>query len=243
MIKHRHTILSLAVLPGLVMILTGTLGAMSVGETFRDKMERIVRNDVKSALKAAGLNGEVIGINLPRNMPEFALNSQIRPVIKYIPEKAATRTVLQYNIIEPGKRPAKVNAIVQTVAKVYGWVAVVPLKRGDELKPGDFRREMATVSYREEEYYADDQFLEGYELNTRLTQGQMLQFHHIKIKTAVKSGDAVMIHFRRSSRLTLISPGKVRRHGQIGDMIPVIATVTGKRLRGRLVSPGIVVVE
>ena len=243
MIKHRNTIHSLAVLPGLIMILAGTLRAMSVGETFRDKMERIIRSDVESALKAAGLKGEVIGISLPRNMPEVALNSQIKPVLKYIPEKAAMRTVLQYTIIEPGKRPEKVNAIVQTVAKIYGWVAVVPLKRGDDLKPGDFRREMATVTYREEEYYVDDQLLEGYELSTRLTQGQMLQFHHIKIKTAVKSGDPVMIYFRRSSGLTLISPGKVRRNGQIGDMIPVIATVTGKRLRGRLVSPGIVVVE
>lgn len=243
MIKHRKTMLSLAVLTGLIMIHTGTLRAMSVGETFRDKMERIVRNDVESALKAAGLDGEVIGITLPRNLPEFALNSQIKLVLKYIPEKAATRTVLQYTVIEPGKRPAKVNAIVQTVAKVYGWVAVVPLKRGDDLKPGDFRREMALVSHREEEYFVNDQFLRGYELNTRLSQGQMLQFHHIKIKTAVKSGDTVMIHFRRSSGLTLISPGKVRRAGQIGDMIPVVATATGKRLRGRLVSAGIVVVE
>lgn len=58
----------------------------------------------------------------------------------------------------------------------------------------------------------------------------------------VRRGEQVMIHFRRRN-LILVSPGKTRREGNVGDLIPVVASVTGKRLFGRLVSPGIVVVE
>jgi flagella basal body P-ring formation protein FlgA len=58
----------------------------------------------------------------------------------------------------------------------------------------------------------------------------------------VNQGDQVTIRLSRDS-VTLTSPGQARRDGRIGDIIPVVVGVSGKRLMGRLVAPGIVLVE
>lgn len=233
-----------AVLIGLVCALSGSLRVEGPPRAtlLRDRLEQATRQHVREGFDRANLTGELVAMHLPPNIDELDPTATIRPLRAFLPQKAAGRYVIPMEITPQVGDPVKVNITVECVAVVEGWAARFPLKRGTLLEPEQFQRKTLRVTRREQEYFAADSLPEGYQLSTSLAQGQLLQFHHLAVVPVVQRGEQVMIHFRRRN-LVLVSPGKARREGRIGDLIPVVAATTGKRLYGRLVSPGIVVVE
>ncbi len=220
----------------------GLLSAGASREAFDGRLEAALRDHVTAGLHQANLSGEVATVQLPANLGEYPPAAGIRPLHSFLPDKAAGRYIIPMEISPPGVRPVRIYATVETVALVNGWEALLPLKRGDPLDPKRFKRKTARVDRRERDYYTAASLPEGYQICARLAPGDLLRYHHIEEAPAVKRGEDVTIYYQRSS-ITLISPGKARRRGRVGDIIPVIAAVTGKRLYGRLMAPGIIVVE
>ena len=210
--------------------------------TLRDRLEEAVRQQVMEGFRKTDLMAEVVAVHLPPNVDRLDPDAALRPLRAFLPRKAAGRYVIPMEIIPQEGAAVKVNTTVECVAVVEGWAARFPMKRGTLIEPEDFQRNKIRVTRREQDYFTADSLPEGFQLSTSVAQGQLLQFHHLEEVPAVQRGEQVMIHFRRRN-LTLVSPGKARREGSIGDLIPVVASATGKRLYGRLVSPGIVVVE
>ena len=208
----------------------------------RGQLEEVVRQHVQQGFEQTNLAGEVVAIHFPPNIDEIGQPFTVRPIRRFLPREAAGRYVIPLEISPANGNPVKVNLTAECVAVINGWVAHFPLKRGSLLEADNFRRKQVRVTRRERDYFIADTLPEGYQLSTSLSQNQLLQFHQMEEVPAVQRGEQVMIHFRREN-FTLVSPGKVRREGVIGDLIPVVATPTGKRLYARLVSPGIVVVE
>ena len=206
------------------------------------RLERAVRHQVMQGFSQANLAGELVAIHLPPNIRGLDPRSDIEPLRTFVPKKAAGRSVVPMAVTPAGGQPVKINITIETVAVVKGWTTNLPLKRGSRLRPQQFERRTIRVTRREQDYITSESLPEGYQLSTSLSPGQLLQFHHLELVPDVQRGEQVMIYFRRK-HVTLVSPGKVRRSGLIGDIIPVVAAVTGKRLYGRLESPGIVVVE
>ncbi|MCH8836226.1 MAG: flagellar basal body P-ring formation protein FlgA [Candidatus Marinimicrobia bacterium] len=221
---------------------SGLLSGGSSREAFNSRLEAALRDHVTGGLRHANLSGEVAAVQLPANLGVYPSDAGIRPLRSFLPDKAAGRYIIPMEISPPGVRPVRIYATVETVALVYGWEAQLPLKRGDSLDPKLFKRTTARVHRRERDYYTAASLPEGYQICARLAPGELLRYHHIEEAPAVKRGEKVTIYYQRNN-ITLISPGKARRRGQIGDIIPVIAAVTGKRLYGRLTAPGIIVVE
>jgi flagella basal body P-ring formation protein FlgA len=232
----------------LLVALVGAAGSVLQAEDspaalqIRDQLDQAVREHVQQGFEVANLTGEVVAIHLPPNIDKLSQPFTLRLLRRFLPREAAGRYVIPMEITPAEGIPAKVNLTVECVAVINGWVALFPLKRGSLLEPTQFRRKQIRVSRRERDYFLADSLPEGYRLSTSLASGQILQFHQFEEVPVVQRGEQVMIHFRREN-FTLMSPGKVRREGSIGDLIPVVATATGKRLYARLVSPGIVVVE
>ena len=207
-----------------------------------DQLEEVVRKHVAAGFRQAGLEGELVAIHLPANVAPIGAATDIKPVRSFIPRKAAGRYVIPLEITLPGGQLMKVNATVECVAVVHGWAVRLPTKRGTRLETKDFIRKTIRVTRREKEFFTDGEIPDNFQLTTHLSAGDFLRMHHLETIPAVVRGEQIEIHFRRHS-ITLISPGKARRQGNIGDTIPVVASVTGKRFYGRLVAPGKVVVE
>lgn len=239
---NRLHLLVTFILVALVCAAAEILRAESGAARIRTRIESVVRNHIDEGFQKANLRGEIVAIHLPSHVADLDPEIKIRTVRTFIPSTAAGRYVIPLEVDHIGGAPEKINVMVESMAVVEGWVARFPLKRGDLLKIEQFERKSIKVAHREREFFNWDSLPSGYRLNTNLAQGQMLQFHHLDEVPAVLQGEDVMIHFQRNS-VTLISPGKTRREGKIGDKIPVVATSTGRRLFGRLVAPGIVIVE
>lgn len=248
---HRRTIYSTfsrgtgqaALRVGVFIFLIVSLSAEShPEEALEDRLERAVRRQVMQGFKQANLPGELVAIHLPPNIENLDPNSAIKPLAKFVPKKAAGRSVVPMAVTSAGGQLVKINITIETVAVVNGWTTILPIKRGSRLRPEQFERKTIRVTRREQDYFTSESLPEGYQLSTSLAPGRLLQFHHLELVPDVYRGEHVMIYFRRK-HVTLVSPGKARRSGHIGDIIPVVATVTGKRLYGRLESPGIVVVD
>ena len=211
-------------------------------ETLETRLEQAVHRQVMQGFKRANLDGELVAIHLPPLIKGLDPRSAIEPLRTFVPKKAAGRSIVPMAVTPAGGQPVKINITIETVAVVKGWTSNMPLKRGNRLRPEQFGRKTIRVTQREQDYFTAESLPEGYQLSTRLAPGRLLQFHHLELVPDVQRGEQVMIYFRRK-HVTLVSPGKARRSGHIGDIIPVVAAVTGKRLYGRLESPGIVVVE
>jgi len=241
--RSPDRMLTAVLLAGIICTFAGGLHA-GTGQraTIRDRLQEAVCRQVMEGFRKADLMAEVVAVHLPRNVDELDPDAAIRPLRAFLPRKAAGRYVIPLEITPHEGAAVKVNTTVECVAVVEGWAARFPIKRGSLIEPENFQRKQIRVTRREQEYFTADSVPEGYQMSTSLAQGQLLQFHHLEEVPVVQRGEQVMIHFHRRS-LTLISPGKARREGNIGDLIPVVANATGKRLYGRLVSPGIVVVE
>ncbi|MCK4578849.1 MAG: flagellar basal body P-ring formation protein FlgA [Candidatus Marinimicrobia bacterium] len=210
--------------------------------TFEERLEAVVVDEVNTGLRREGLTGELVALNLPANLPDYSPSSEIKVMRQFVPSKAAGRWVLPVEVTPPGGKSVKVNITLETMALIHVWEAIMPVKRGDPLDEENFRRKLIRVNRRERDYYTENDFPGRYQLNHSISAGQSLHHHHIKKEPAVHRGEAVMIHYQRNN-LALIMPGKARRDGQIGDVIPVIAGSTGKRIYGRLDAPGVVIVE
>jgi flagella basal body P-ring formation protein FlgA len=234
--------LAIFTLVALVCAAAESLHAESGAARIRNRIENVVRNHVHKGFQKANLKGEVVAIHLPSFVVGFDTDVKIRTIRTFTPSTAAGRYVIPLEIDHDGGAPEKINVTVESMAVVEGWAARFPLKRGDLIETEQFERKDIKVTRREHEFFNWDSIPSGYQLSTNLAQGQLLQFHHLDEVPAVRQGQEVMIHFQRNS-VTLISPGKTRGEGKIGDMIPVVASVTGKRLYGRLVAPGILIVE
>ena len=232
-----------ALLIGLVYVLAGGLYAGGLPPaTLRERLEQAVRAHVMKGFNRSNLKAELVAVRLPPNVEALDPAATLKPLRAFLPRKAAGRYVIPVEIIPETGAPVRVNITVESVAVVKGWAARFPLKRGTLLEADVFERKTLRVTRREQEFFTADTLPGRYQLSSGLAKGQLLQFHHLEVVPAVRSGEQVTIYFRRRS-LTLMSPGKARRAGNIGDLIPVVATATGKRLYGRLVSPGVVVVE
>ncbi len=216
--------------------------ATPAGTSLESRLEGALAEHVTAGLRRANLSGEVAVVQLPANMGNYPPGSGIRPLRSFLPAKAAGRFVIPMEISPPNVRPVRIYATVETVALIHGWAAKMPLKRGDPLDEDKFKRTTARVSRGEKEYFIGTTLPEGYQMSARLAPGDMLRYHHLEEAPAVKRGEAVTIYYKRNS-ITLVSPGRARRKGQLGDVIPVIAAVTGKQMFGRLDAPGIIVVE
>ena len=228
---------------GVFVFLAVKLSAVSHPEnSLKARLEQAVRSQVMRGFKQANMAGELVAIHLPPNIKGLDPRSAIEALRTFVPKKAAGRAVVAMAVTPEGGQPVKINITIETVAVVRGWTTNLPLKRGSRLRLEQFERKTIRVTRREQDYYISESLPDGYQLSTSLSPGRLLQFHHLELVPDVQRGEQVMIYFRRK-HITLVSPGKVRRSGHIGDIIPVVATVTGKRLYGRLESPGIVVVE
>ena len=230
-------------LPGLLALLVGWLPADDTHTVaLRTRLEAAVTQHIMTGFSKSGLSGEIVSIQLPRNLDQLDASSSIVAVKAFLPRQAGGRYVIPIRLTPPGGPSIRINALVQCVAVLTGWVARMPLDRETALSSGEFERKVVRITRRERDYFTADALPEGHRLSARIEAGQFLRYHHLEPIPAVKRGERVTVRFKRST-LTLVSPGKARRDGRIGDMIPVVVTVTGKRFHGRLVSPGIVVVE
>lgn len=240
--QYYSRFLAIIILVALVCAAAESLYAESGAARIRSQIENVVRSHVLAGYQKANLKGEIVAIHLPPLASDFESGISIRTVRTFTPSTAAGRYVIPLEIDHNGGAPEKINVTIESMAIVEGWAARFPLKRGDILKAEQFERKSIKVAYRERDFFYWDSLPSGYRLSTNMTQGQLLKFHHLDEIPAVSQGQDVMIHFQRNS-VTLVSPGKTRDEGMIGDMIPVVAIGTGKRLYGRLVTPGIVLVE
>ena len=239
--------------PGVIVLAVALLAAATVapgarpgGERnpsrLREQVEEAVRQHVAAGYQQAELAGELVAIHLPAHIASLGSASAIKPLRTFIPEQAAGRHIIPLEVTFADGGQRKMNITAECVAVVRAWAVRRPLKRGTRLEPQQFERRTIRVTRRERDYFTADEIPAGYQLITGLSGGMLLKVHQLEPVPAVQRGEKVAIHLRRQT-LTLISPGKARREGNIGDIIPVVATTTGKRLYGRLVSPGLVVVE
>ncbi len=230
----------------LLAVLTAASGARPGTErtpsSLREQVEEAVRQHVAAGYERAELAGELVAIHLPSHIAGLGGAAAIKPLRSFIPEQAAGRYVIPLEVTFADGGQRKINITAECVAVVQAWAVRRPLKRGTSLEAQQFDRRTIRVTRRERDYFTGDEIPAGFQLTTGLSAGMLLKAHHLEPVPAVQRGGEVAIHLRRQT-LTLISPGKARREGNIGDIIPVVATTTGKRLYGRLVSPGLVVVE
>lgn len=210
--------------------------------TMRDRLEQAVRQQASEGFLKYNLTAEIVAVHLPVNIDGLNPDAEIRPLRTFLPDKAAGRYVIPMEILSGDGKSVKVNTTIESAAVINGWVSLFPVERGTLLEPEDFERKEIRVTWGELDYFTADSLPSGYQLSSTLAQGQLLQFHHLEAVPAVQRGEQVMIHYQ-SQHVTLISPGKTRSEGCIGDLIPVVANNTGKRLYGRLIAPGIVLVE
>ena len=210
--------------------------------TLRDRLDRAVRMQVEQGFRRAGLSGEIAAVHIPALVDQLPADATFQPARIFDPRKSGGKQLIQMRVTLPGEPAMRLNIMVECVAVIHGWVARESLRRGTTLKSEDFQRQTLRVIRRERDYFTGEQLPEGYRLSANLPKGEFIHFRFLELVPAVSAGDLVTIHFKHDN-LTLVSPGKVRRNGQIGDVIPVVATVTGKRFRGRLVSPELVIVE
>ncbi len=206
-----------------------------------EQIEAVVLEHAAKGFTEAGLKGEIVAVHLPRNLPTGTQEVFIKPLRKFMPPRAAGRYVIPLDIIA-GNSAIKINVTVESVALINGWQANQPLKRGTPLNPRYFKRKIIRVTQRENEYFDGPVLPRNRQLAASIGGGHMLKYQHVEVIPAIVRGEKVTIQYRLKN-LILTSPGKARREGQIGDLIPVIATETGKQLAGRLHANGIVVIE
>ncbi|NOX90053.1 MAG: flagellar basal body P-ring formation protein FlgA [Calditrichaeota bacterium] len=82
----------------------------------------------------------------------------------------------------------------------------------------------------------------GKETTHFIPAGKNLLMRDVQETTVVKPGDRVQIQIR-AGELIVSAIGIARSAGRVGDYIYVKNTVTGKRLKGKITSPGIVLVS
>ncbi len=210
-------------------------------QALAEQIEAVVREHTTLGLEEAGLQGEIIAVHLPRNLPTGTREVSIKPLRKFMPQHAAGRFIVPLDIIT-GNSAVKINVTVETVALLNGWEAREPMKRGTALSAQNFKRKIFRVRQRENEFFVGQGLPQNRRLAASIEGGHMLKYQHIELTPAVVRGEKVTIQYKLNN-LLLSSPGKVRRDGQIGDLIPVIATETGKQMDGRLQADGIVVIE
>ena len=240
--KHWRVANTALLLVPLVSMAGGLQAVEPATGSLDSRLENRVRQHIQEGFQKSAMEAEIIAVQLPRMIVEFPSASSIRMVRDFVPTRAAGHFAVPVELKPPGGKPVRLTASVECVAVVHAWAARLPLQRGSDLKLEDFERKTIRIMGREEQYYTAEDFPDEYSLSTSLTAGQILQFHHLEPKPVIRQGDQVTIQLTRES-ITLISPGQARRDGRIGDLIPVIVGVSGKRLMGRLVAPGIVVVE
>jgi flagella basal body P-ring formation protein FlgA len=221
--------------------LFGLVDISTTRNTLTEKIEAVVREHAALGLSEAGLDGEIVAIHMPRNLPTGTQEVFIKPLRKFMPPRAAGRFIIPLDIIT-GNSAIKINVTVETVALINGWEAREPLKRGTPLSARNFKRKIFRVIQRENEYYDGPELAGNRQLAASIAGGHMLKYQHIEVIPEVVRGEKVTIRYKLNN-LILTSPGKARREGQIGDLIPVIATETGKQLDGRLQADRIVVIE
>ena len=226
----------------IALLLAAATVAPAQADDPRTRLKKAVRSHVQEGLTKAGLVGEVTQIQLPARSADLQPGSTLEPLRAFVPDRAAGRYLIPMEIRPPEGRPFNVYVSVATVAVVEGWTTRFAVKRGAALEPEQFYRKTVRVASHEADYVQEAALPEQYQLTTSMKPGQLLRHHHIEPVPAVKAGEQVTIYFK-SDTITLISPGKARRKGRIGEVIPVVATATGKRFFGRLTSPGVVVVE
>ena len=186
--------------------------------------------------------GGAAGIVLPTAAERLPVDSQVLPIRDFIPSQAAGRHIVPLIVTRPGKPSTKIHVTVSTVAVIHGWTTTYKIKRGEALDISRFFRKTMRVGSRESDYIQAETFPENYRIASTLKPGKLLKHHHIEPIPDVDSGDEITIYFKHET-ITLVSPGKARRRGRIGETIPVTATATGKRFYGVLISPRVVVVE
>ncbi|MCH8326921.1 MAG: flagellar basal body P-ring formation protein FlgA [Candidatus Marinimicrobia bacterium] len=231
------------VLPGLLWLLLGaTTGFAAEASSLSERITARVRSHIEAGLTHAGLHGEITSIVLPAAAAKLAVDSQVRPIRRFMPDRAAGRHIIPLEITPPGGPSTKINVTVSTVAIIVGWTTAYTVKRGNALLPQQFTRKTVRVKGRESDYIQEETLPDNYQLAATIKPGQLLKHFQIEPVPDVNSGDEITIYFKYNT-ITLVSPGKARRRARIGETLPVVATATGKRFYGVLISPTVVIVE
>ncbi|MCH7575649.1 MAG: flagellar basal body P-ring formation protein FlgA [Candidatus Marinimicrobia bacterium] len=236
--RHNKRVLS-----GLLwLLLSATTGFAANESSLSRHITAQVRAHVEAGLTAAGLHGEITSIVLPVAAAQLPADSRVRPIRRFIPNRAAGRHIIPLEVTRPGAPSTKINVTVSTVAVIVGWTTAYAVKRRDALEPSQFTRKTIRVNGRESDYIQAEALPENYQLASTIKPGQLLKHFQIEPIPDVNSGDEVTIYFKYNT-ITLVSPGKARRRARVGETLPVVATATGKRFYGVLVSPAVVIVE
>lgn len=115
------------------------------------------------------------------------------------------------------------------------------LRAGAVIKPDDVMivsADTATVALGFDDI---DQVL-GRRMNVPLGQGRVLQSRHLEQDWAVTPDQPVQIAYAVGS-IQIIAPGRAQDNGQLGDLIWVENTSTGRRLRGVVASKNKILVQ
>ena len=228
---------------GLLWLLLGATTGFAANESSLSRhITAQVRAHVEAGLTAAGLHGEITSIVLPVAAAQLPVDSRVRPIRQFIPGRAAGRHIIPLEVTRPGAPSTKINVTVSTVAVIIGWTTAYAVQRGDALEPSQFTRKTIRVNGRESDYIQEEALPDNYQLASTIKPGQLLKHFQIEPIPDVNSGDEVTIYFKYNT-ITLVSPGKARRKARVGETLPVVATATGRRFYGVLVSPTVVIVE
>lgn len=116
------------------------------------------------------------------------------------------------------------------------------LKRGQVLQPGDYDSGFRSLDLLPRTYRAGSFTKAGQVMRRHAQRGTVLTPSLLKAPTVVSRGDSVQLELRQSG-MVMRTRGRALGQGAVGDAISVLNTSSGKRLRGRVKSAGLVEVS
>ncbi|MET0091223.1 MAG: flagellar basal body P-ring formation chaperone FlgA [Candidatus Thiodiazotropha sp.] len=125
------------------------------------------------------------------------------------------------------------------VIEVPVVVVTRDLARGEALSASDLALRVRDTSHLLRGYYENTQAVVGETLKRNLTRGQVVTPSMLVVRKTVKRGEQVTI-LADTGSIQVRMQGKALKHGNPGDLIPVVNTRSNKKIEARVVSKGLV---
>ncbi|MET0027627.1 MAG: flagellar basal body P-ring formation chaperone FlgA [Candidatus Thiodiazotropha sp.] len=125
------------------------------------------------------------------------------------------------------------------VIEVPVVVVTRDLARGEALSASDLTLRVTDTSHLLRGYYESTELVAGETLKRNLTRGQVVTPSMLVVRKTVKRGEQVTI-LADTGSIQVRMQGKALKHGNPGDLIPVVNTRSNKKIEARVVSKGLV---
>lgn len=145
-------------------------------------------------------------------------------------------------IIINGVSVKKVNVSLKIQVFSEVLVATTGISRGDILSPENISLEKREIKNSGDNIFTDPAQIEGRVASVNISRGTVITEKLTESPLMVRNGDLVTI-IAVAGQVEVRAMGKSKQNGRFGDIIDVVNTDSGKRLKATVIETGTVLIE